>query len=174
MVDSFVGEIRIFAGSTAPTGWAFCNGDLLQVSQYQELYALVGTTYGGDGTTNFALPDLRGRVPIHKGSGPNLSPRALASKGGQETVSLNTTQIPSHSHTPRGSDTLANSDNPAGNVLAKRNQAFYKTNPTSTKIIALPSNVVDNTGSGTAHANMQPYLGVNFIISLQGVFPNQN
>ncbi len=155
MSDPFYGEIRMFAGTFAPRSWAFCNGQLLLVSQNEALFSLLGTIYGGDGRTNFGLPDLRGRLPIHKGQGPGLTSRRIGSAAGVETVTLTTNQMPGHNHTPQGSNDLASSDNPAGNILAQRNAAFYQTNPDQSSILDLPSGVVGSTGGGTAHSNIQ-------------------
>ena len=173
MSDPFYGEIRMFAGTFAPRGWAFCNGQLLQVSQNQALFSLLGTTYGGDGRTTFALPDLRGRIPLHQGTGLGLTERRLGSKGGSQTEILTVNQLPSHQHTPRGSSDLASSNSPSGTVVAKRNNNFYKTNPDPTKVVTFPSTVVGNTGGSQSHTNLQPVTGINFIICLVGSFPSR-
>ena len=160
-----VGEIRIFAGNFAPAGWMFCEGQLLPISENEVLFQLIGTTYGGDGESVFALPDLRGRVPIHQGNG-----FILAETGGVEEVTLTQNQIPVHNHPLRASTAVAQETNPTGNVNAQSTQAQqYIDDITSTNV--LPQ-AVQPAGGSQPHTNFQPYLCVNFIISLFGVFPN--
>jgi microcystin-dependent protein len=166
MAQPYVGEIRIFAGNFAPAGWMFCEGQLLPISENETLFQLIGTTYGGDGASTFALPDLRGRLPIHMGSG-----FVLAEPGGTENVTLTVNQIPAHSHPLAASSDNASSANASGNVLA--------TTPTYTPYIADVANTplvpssVGPTGGSQPHSNFQPYLCVDFIISLFGIFPSQ-
>jgi microcystin-dependent protein len=169
MTDPFVAEIRIFAGNYAPRGWAFCNGQLLPIPQNTALFALLGTTYGGNGQTNFALPNLQGRVPLHPGQGPGLNPYNLGQQGGQATVTLLTSQIPAHSHQPRASGASANSGNPASRALAAANQNIY--GPLPSLSVPMAAQAVAIAGGSQPHNNLQPYLVVNFIIALQGIFP---
>ena len=165
MAQPYVGEIRMFAGNFAPAGWMFCSGQLLPISEYETLFNLIGTTYGGDGQSTFALPDLRGRVPIHQGSG-----FTLAEIGGVETVTLTLQQYPIHNHNMLGSSGVANSANATNNVLARSPQikAFLNGSPT----VAMASQfLTPYNGGSQPHDNLQPYLCVNFILSLFGIFP---
>lgn len=172
MAQPYVGEIRMFAGNFAPSGWLFCEGQLIAISENETLFNLIGTTYGGDGQQTFALPDLRGRVPIHFGAGPGLSSRVLAETGGLEQVTLTTNQMPSHTHSFAASLSAATSNNSAGAVLA--------TSP-SVRVLSgfAPDNQLNTaailqTGGNQPHDNFQPYLCVNFIISQFGIFPSPN
>jgi microcystin-dependent protein len=172
MSEPFIAEIRIFAGNFAIRGWAFCSGQLLPISQNTALFSLVGTTYGGDGRTTFGLPNLQGRAPMHPGRGPGLTQRRLGESTGVETVGLTENQMPSHSHTARGSENAAVASTPFGNVVASgggRGINSYLNAETSvgTTRQLLPK------GGGQSHENMQPYLSMNFIIALQGVFPSR-
>lgn len=181
-MDPFLAEIVMFGGNFAPRGWAFCDGQLLPISQYSALFSILGTTYGGDGRTTFALPDMRGRAPLHPGNGPGLSSRKLGAKGGSETNTLNSTQLPSHSHTAAGTveanvnpGAQANTGNPGGSNFAFGTTNIYNAEATNQKMAA--NNVavtVNNTGGGQSVNNMQPWLAVNFIIALQGVFPSRS
>jgi microcystin-dependent protein len=167
MAQPYVGEIRMFAGNFAPAGWMFCEGQLLPISENETLFNLIGTTYGGDGESTFALPDLRGRIPLHFGNS-----FVLAETGGAEEVTLTTSQIPSHTHAFLGSGDLANSPNVASqNVVARSPQvnAFINTDPTQ----AMSPQCVGSVGGSQPHTNFQPYLCVDFIISLFGIFPSQ-
>jgi microcystin-dependent protein len=172
MSDPYIGEIRMFAGNYAPQDWAFCDGQLLPISQYDTLFALIGTTYGGDGQTTFALPDLRGRLPIHLGSGPGLSPRQLGEPGGAETVVLTSPQLPVHSHVLYASTSPAGSSSPAGNVTATVSGAniYGAGAPT----VAMNAQSVAPSGGSAPHDNVMPYLCLSFIIALYGIFPSQN
>lgn len=172
MADPFVGEIRMFAGSFAPRGWAFCDGQLLAVSQNDALFSLFGTIYGGDGRTTFGLPDLRGRVPIHAGSGPGLSPRSLGSGSGSETETLAIPTLTAHSHAYQASTHLADEAHPTGNVLAQPSAAspYFPANPN----VAMAATAVGDVGGGQSHANLMPFLCVNFIVALFGVYPSRN
>ena len=166
MSSPYVGEIRIFAGNFAPAGWMFCEGQILPISEYETLFNLIGTTYGGDGQSTFALPDLRGRVPIHQGNG-----FTLAENGGVETVTLTASQIPAHSHAFLATQSFGTLASPAGTVLAQ-NQAiklYESQNPPNT---ALAPGAVTPVGGNQPHDNFQPYLCVDFIISLFGIFPS--
>jgi microcystin-dependent protein len=170
-MDPYIGEIRLFAGNYAPKGWAICDGKMLRVNENQALFSIIGNQYGGDGKSTFALPDLRGKVAMHKGAGPGLTPRPLASTGGSETVTLLTGQIPPHTHQAK-CQTSSNSQSPVGNV--------WGPGPARPTIRQIYANVVDTVlnpgslgpaGNSQPHNNMQPYLGLNFIIALEGIFP---
>jgi microcystin-dependent protein len=165
-----LGEIRIFAGNFAPQGWAICDGRVLSVADNQELYALIGGSYGGNGRTTFALPDLRSRVPIHFGTGPGLSPRALGSMGGDETVTLTQEELPPHTHTPRANNDGGSSDRPVGDFWPRSTTSTQFGDP-STANTTLNAEAVAKSGKKQAHDNMLPYLPLNFIIALQGVYP---
>ena len=167
MSDPYIGEIRMFAGTFNPRGWAFCDGQLLQVSQNDALFSLLGTIYGGDGRTTFALPDLRGRIPIHEGQGAGLSNRRLGSRGGSENVTLTANQLPSHSHALYGRNVKSTSDDPAGRMPAITADDIYHNAPEGT----FSSQTVTNTGGGGSHVNLQPALCLNFIIALVGQYP---
>jgi microcystin-dependent protein len=165
MAQPYVGEIRMFAGNFAPAGWMFCEGQLLPISEYETLFNLIGTTYGGDGQSTFALPDLRGRVPIHFGNG-----FTLAETGGVETVTLTVSQIPAHSHPLLATNAAATSTSPSTNVFAKPSKNMYRDPPPAN---AMGPQAVGSTGGSQPHDNFQPYLCVDFIISLFGIFPSQ-
>ena len=163
MADPFVAEIRIFPFNFAPKGWAFCDGQLLPISQNTALFSLLGTMYGGNGQTTFQLPDLRGRVPIHEGSG-----HTLAEKGGSEAVTINSQSLPTHNHTVKVFNDNANAT-PAGNFFAAANNT-YQPKPQNTTLAA---NSVTNTGGSQPHTNQQPFTVLSFCIALQGIFPSQ-
>lgn len=171
MADPFLSEIKIVGFNFAPRGWAFCDGQLLAISQNQSLFALLGTTYGGDGRTTFGLPDLRGRTPIHYGQGPGLTQRHLGSKDGEENHTLSVDEIPQHNHAVNASSMDGNTTQPKGNILAATPAQTYR-DPTS--LISLDSGSLTNSGSGGSHNNMQPYMAVSFCIALQGIFPSRN
>jgi microcystin-dependent protein len=171
MAEPFLGEIRMFGGNFAPLGWAFCSGQLLPISEFDALFALIGTTYGGDGQTTFALPNLQGRFAVHQGSNGS-SNRIIGEIDGSETVTLNSSQMPSHTHTAVGSG--------SGNLASPAN-AFWSTDPGGNTAAyneaggsAMSGSALLPVGSGQPHDNRQPYLGVTFIIALQGIFPSQN
>jgi microcystin-dependent protein len=165
MGTPFIGEIRVFAGNFAPTGWAICDGRLLLKAQNQALFDLIGTTYGGDGQTNFAVPDLRGRVPIQKGNG-----FALGQKGGTETVALSVSQIPTHSHAPGCQSASGDFTSPLGHVWAGSADALlYADANAPTTPMNINSMAVN--GGGVPHDNMLPFVGLNFIIALVGDVP---
>jgi microcystin-dependent protein len=166
MAQPYVGEIRMFAGNFPPSGWMFCEGQLLPISENETLFQLIGTTYGGDGQSTFALPDLRGRVPIHVGNGVSL-----AETGGVESVTLTTQQIPAHPHTLLGSSGIANDPNPQNNVLGESSAISMYQSATPTAPMAPGS--IGSVGGSQPHDNFQPYLCVDFIISLFGIFPSQ-
>jgi microcystin-dependent protein len=166
MAQPYVGEIRMFAGNFAPAGWMFCEGQLLPISEYETLFNLIGTTYGGDGQSTFALPDLRGRIPLHFGNG-----FTLAETGGVETVTLTVSQIPAHSHALLGTSSNATAPSPASDVYAQSlTVSFYNS---GTPNAAMAAGTGGSTGGSQPHNNFQPYLCVDFIISLFGIFPSQ-
>lgn len=164
MAQPYVGEIRMFAGNFAPAGWMFCEGQLLPISENETLFQLIGTTYGGDGESTFALPDLRGRVPIHQGNG-----FILAETGGVEEVTLTVNQIPAHSHPMLATNDLSTSTTPLNHVLCQSvNKNFRAGNPG----VFLSPQAIASTGGSQPHTNFQPYLCIDFIISLFGIFPS--
>jgi microcystin-dependent protein len=169
MAEPFLSEIRVMSFGFAPKGWALSNGQLLPINQNQALFSLLGTTFGGDGRVNFALPDLRGRTPIHVGSGHTLGER-----GGEQAHTLSIAELPTHAHVLSASSTLGNSVNPrtvsGGNLLAREPGNAYS-NATNA-LIAFPADTVANVGGSQAHLNMQPFLTLNFCIALQGIFPS--
>jgi microcystin-dependent protein len=170
MSEPFVGEIRMFAGNFAPRGWAFCDGQLLPVEQYDALFSLLGTIYGGDGRTTFALPDLRCRVPIHSGGGPGLTQRNLGDKSGAEAVAITANQLPSHSHTLEASSDAADVNAPQGKVLSKPTGNFYVENPS----VNMHPSTIGNVGASQGHNNTMPSLCVHFIIALFGIYPSRH
>lgn len=171
-MEPFLGQIVMFAGNFAPRGWAFCDGQLLPISQYSALFSILGTTYGGDGRTTFGLPELRGRVAMHPGSGPGLTPRSLGQKSGVENVTLNITQIPSHNHNVSvGVNTAAGEETDPITILSSHAGAFNE-DPTSGATLGGVNE--SNAGGNQDHTNIQPFQCVNFIIALQGTFPSRN
>lgn len=172
MAEPYVGEIRMFAGNFAPQGWAYCDGRLLAVSENDALFSLLGTTYGGDGVTSFGLPDMRGRLPIHAGTGPGLSPRRLGVKDGVEAVTVTVNQLPSHNHEFKGTDELAASPNPESNVVARSTvvKAYIKNDVVNQN---LNLDTLSHVGGSRSHTNLMPFLCVNFIISLFGIYPSR-
>ncbi|MBK8506530.1 MAG: phage tail protein [Saprospiraceae bacterium] len=167
MADPFVAEIRIFPFNFAPKGWAWCDGQLLPLSQNTALFSLLGTTYGGNGKSNFALPDLQGRSPMHPGQGPGLSLHDLGETGGSETVTLLESEIPSHSHTIQATNDSGLQSTPGGAVMARAN--IYNT--TGPGNVMMSNQALSLTGGDQPHNNLQPYLTFYFCIALQGVFP---
>lgn len=177
MSETFIGEIRMFAGNFAPRGWSFCDGELVAVSQNDALFSLFGTIYGGDGRTTFALPDLRGRIPVHMGTGAGLSSRPLGQKIGTEEVSLIVNEIPSHAHDVYAGNDSATSRTLAGKVLARGVDAtdkFYVDSGADTVKRNLISGTVANTGGGQPHFNLMSTQCVNFIVALSGTYPNRH
>lgn len=172
MSEPFVGEIRMFAGNFAPRGWAFCDGQLLAVSQNDALFSLFGTIYGGDGRTTFGLPDMRGRLPIHAGHGPGLSERRLGSKGGAENVTLTVNQLPSHNHALGVNSELGNQAQPAGALAAARtgDATYVEDIPDSN----FSNSAISNVGGSRSHTNIMPYLCVHFIVALFGIYPSRH
>jgi microcystin-dependent protein len=171
MSEPFVGEIRMFAGNFAPRGWAFCDGQLLAVSQNDALFSLFGTTYGGDGRTTFGLPDMRGRVPIHAGAGPGLTNRRLGAKGGSEKVTLTVNQMPSHTHQLKASTQTADDAAPGGKVTAQSDTRLYIND---TPVVAMNGASITNVGGSGSHDNMIPFLCIHFIVALFGVYPSRS
>jgi microcystin-dependent protein len=173
MSEPFLGEIRMGGWNFAPQGWALCNGQLLSISQNTALFSLLGTTYGGNGQTTFALPDLRGRVPVHFGQGPGLSNYDQGQVGGTESVTLTPNQMPVHNHHVNSYDNQGSSGTPTGNFPAADGTGFTADwNDTSSTQMA--PGMLTNSGGGQPHSNIQPFLTVNFVIALQGIFPSRN
>jgi microcystin-dependent protein len=170
MADPFLAEIRIFGFNFPPKGWAFCDGQIMPISQNTALFSLLGTTYGGDGKSTFALPDMQGNVPMHPGQGQGLSLRDLGEMGGSQTVTLLTTEIPAHSHTLRGVENDPTFFTPIGNIPAGINQ-MYVTGSAPNTTMAPQSLAI--AGGSQPHNNLMPYLTLNFCIALQGVFPQR-
>jgi microcystin-dependent protein len=172
MSEPFIGEIRMFAGNFAPRGWAFCDGQLLAISQNDALFSLLGTIYGGDGRTTFGLPDMRGRIPNHAGSGPGLSSRRLGDKLGNENETLNTSQLPSHSHEFQASTASGTQSTNNGQYLASSAnvRVFRPVGATGN----LLSTSMTNVGGNSPHNNMMPFLCINFIIALFGIYPSRS
>jgi len=166
MAEPFLSEVRIMSFVFAPKGWALCNGQLLPINQNQALFSLLGTTFGGDGRVNFALPDLRGRVPIHVGSG-----HTLGEKGGEQAHTLSIAEIPTHTHVANGTTNAADTNTPANNtLLGIVNDAYGD----PLNLQAMAASEITNTGGSQAHLNMQPFLTLSFCIALQGIFPSPN
>jgi microcystin-dependent protein len=167
MAEPFLSEIRLMSFVFAPKGWALCNGQLLPINQNQALFSLLGTTFGGDGRVNFALPDLRGRTPIHVGSGHTLGER-----GGEQAHTLSIAELPEHVHVLSGTSTNGTAQIPAGNLMAPTpSQAYHSAD---NALVAFSPQAVTNVGGSQAHLNMQPFLTLNFCIALQGIFPSPN
>jgi microcystin-dependent protein len=167
MAQPYIGEIRMFAGNFAPAGWMFCEGQLLPISEYETLFNLIGTTYGGDGQSTFALPDLRGRIPLHQGNG-----FILAETGGSEEITLTVAQIPVHTHALLSSQTAATTSDPTSNTLAIAPVVTTLPYGTDGPLTNLSPTSISSTGGNQPHNNFQPYLCVDFIISLFGIFPS--
>ncbi len=165
MAEPFLSEIRLMSFVFAPKGWALCNGQFLPINQNQALFALLGTTYGGNGQTTFALPDLRGKVPIHAGVG-----HTLGETGGQQAVTLTQQQMPAHTHFANTANVNSNTNVPGGNLLAVAANMY---GPVANLTTLVPS-TIGNVGGSQAHLNMQPFLTISFCIALQGIFPSQN
>ncbi|PLY01014.1 MAG: phage tail protein [Desulfuromonas sp.] len=172
MSEPFVAEIRIFAGNFAPRSWAFCDGQLLPISQNTALFSLIGTTYGGDGRTTTALPNLQGRAPMHPGRGPGLTSHRLGERGGLETVTLTEAQMPSHNHTPRAANVPATMNAPDGSTALARSVGGNSYAPAA-NLVPMADGVLAPSGSSQAHNNMQPFLTLNYIIALQGLYPSR-
>ncbi|MGO4377753.1 phage tail protein [Pseudoduganella sp. RAF19] len=173
MAQPFLAEVRIFAGNYAPQGWALCNGQILPIAQNQALFSLLGTTYGGNGVNNFALPNLQQRIPLHQGQGPGLTPRMLGEIGGEATHQLTLNEMAGHNHSLNGTNTPPSVGSPAGALLAAPPGATPPYHDPSS-LAPMPVGSLSTTGNNTPHNNQQPYLVLNFIIALQGIFPSRN
>jgi microcystin-dependent protein len=181
MSDQFIGEIRMFGGNFAISGWALCNGQLLGIAQNTALFSLIGTTYGGDGQQTFALPNLQGRLPLHQGTGPGLSPRSMGEMAGTETVTLTLNQIPSHTHGALASTDQGSLNGPGPTAVPAKpvdtaSTATLYVLPGTSPVTATPmaASSVGTTGGNESHGNMMPSLAVSFIIALVGIFPSRN
>lgn len=177
MSEPFIAEIRIFAGNFAPRNWAFCDGQLLPIAQNTALFSLIGTTYGGDGRTTTALPNLQGRAPMHPGRGPGLTDRRLGQTGGTETAALSELQMPSHTHQLRGDEGAADEEgdnDPAGNLtgVTQSNEEIYNTS--ATNLVNMAPQAIVNNGGNQVHNNLQPLLTINYIIALVGLYPSRS
>lgn len=171
--NPYVGQIKMFAGNFAPAGWMFCEGQLLPISEYETLFVIIGTTYGGDGQTTFALPDLRGRLPMHTGTGQGLTPRVIGEMGGSENVTLTINQMPAHNHLVNAVTADGNQSTPTGSLYANT-KVLDKEYSDAASNTVMKSTMVGNTGGNQSIDNRQPSLAVSFIISLYGIFPSQN
>jgi microcystin-dependent protein len=171
MANPFVAEIRIFPFNFAPKGWAFCDGQILPLSQNTALFSLLGTTYGGDGKSNFALPNMQGNAPMHPGQGPGLSLHDLGETGGEDTVTLLESEIPSHSHGLMAQATQATAQTPAPTMGLARSRTIAIYSATTSPVVAMSDNTVAPAGGDQPHNSLQPYLTLNFCIALQGVYP---
>jgi len=172
MSEPFVGEVRMFAGNFAPRGWAFCDGQLLAVSQNDALFSLFGTIYGGDGRTTFGLPDMRGRIPVHAGHGPGLSERRLGSKAGTEDVTLTVNQMPSHTHALKASQATGASASPGNNTLGRTTNFDLYIDDTPSGDMA--ASAISAVGGSRSHTNVMPYECVHFIVALFGIYPSRH
>ncbi len=174
-VDCFVGEIRIFAGTFSPEGWAYCNGQLLSITDFPELYSLISNNYGGDGRTSFALPDYRGRIIAGQGLGPGLTSRTLGQMFGSETVTLTEAEIPSHNHPFTATTNTANQLSPEGAILADpgTGAVMYEAEASADQLKPLSGDSVKTAGAGLPHSNMMPFSAVSYIIALKGIYPQR-
>lgn len=176
MVDCYVGEVRLFAGSRTPTGWHLCDGTLVQINDYQTLFSLIGTLYGGDGATTFGLPDLRGRVPVGQGTGPSLQPKQAGTKGGVESVALVEANLPPHTHLVQTTGTPATTNTPGSTVtFANAASPFveYHSSASASTVEQLHPRTILPAGNGAPHDNMMPTMVLNYIISLNGIYPSR-
>ena len=173
MATPYIGEIRMFGGTYAPYGWSFCNGVLLPISQYDVLFQLIGTTYGGDGVNTFAVPDLQGRLPIHQGQGNNLSNYPIGSRAGVETVTLVPNQLPVHNHGAVGSATGSAASNPTNNTWGNNAIANKSFGPGTSANATMNAASIGYTGNNVPHDNLTPFQVISFIIALQGIYPTQ-
>lgn len=176
MSNPFLGEIRMFAGSFAPRNWALCNGQILSISQNTALFSILGTYYGGNGTTNFALPNLQGMAPLGAGTGPGLTPRSIGETGGETSVTLLPNEMPTHNHGVNASSSVGNQVEPANGVWsvagAGRGEKMYAASAGTSA--PMSPQAISTVGGGQPHNNLQPYLTLNFIIALNGIFPSRN
>lgn len=171
-MEPFLGQIQPFGFNFQPRGWAFCDGQILSINSYQSLFSLLGTTYGGDGRTSFALPDLRGRTIRHVGTGGGLDPVSWGQRGGAETIALTAATMPSHNHAFRATSAIATADEPSNTVVIGSDAVIYSTETTG--VVKLRSSVLSNTGNGQAFNSMNPYIGIWVCIALSGTFPSRN
>lgn len=174
MAEPFIGEIKMFAGNFAPRGWATCQGQILSIAQNTALFSLLGTTYGGNGQTTFALPDLRGRAPVHWGQGPGLPPFSLGQMAGQEAVTLLASNLPAHGHGVMASGDLAGATSAAGALLGAKGRGGVDVYASGGAATQLAPGTSSATGGSQAHPNLQPSLAIVFIIALEGIFPSRN
>ena len=177
MSEPYVAEIKMFAGNFAPRGYAFCSGQLLSIAQNTALFALLGTNYGGDGRVTFGLPDLQGRAPMYWGQGPGLTQRFIGELGGEQNVTLISTEMPAHNHFLQCNVSGGASNNPQGATFGaalRGSPPFYTAQPTQQQTVPMAPQALGITGGSQPHNNMQPYLAVSFIIALQGIFPPRN
>ena len=180
-MEGTIGQIMLFGGNFAPRNWAFCNGQLISISSNSSLFSVLGTIYGGDGRTSFALPDLRGRAPIHPGTGAGLPSYREGQRGGNESVKLTKDQIPSHTHGLTNANVQVGAegkgstktDNPAGGFISSIGGGF-STTPGSGNMGGTPNGASDSAGGGASHSNMQPFLAINYIVCLQGIYPSRS
>ncbi|MBN2773644.1 MAG: tail fiber protein [Prolixibacteraceae bacterium] len=172
-MDGYLGEVKLFAGNYPPAGWVYCQGQILAIAQYQALYSVVGTTYGGNGTTSFGIPNLCGRVPLGPGTGTGLTPHVIGQGGGHERVALTTNDLPAHNHSVKCDTTssLAQSSNdPEGRIPAKTTSGnAYGTSETGNP--EMKADMINNTGGNQSHENMQPWLCINYIMCVEGMYP---
>ncbi|UIO40638.1 tail fiber protein [Brevibacillus brevis] len=171
MAEPFLGEIRMFGGDFAPQGWALCEGQILSISEYDTLFSLIGFTYGGDGQTTFALPDLRGRIPLHQGKNPSTGTTfVIGEKNGVESVTLNVPQLPAHTHTVHASSQPGTQNSPTNAVWAKNSQLYSTNAPDG----LMNASSLSTVGGNQPHSNLMPFTVINFIIALYGIYPQQN
>jgi microcystin-dependent protein len=169
MSTPYIGEIRMVAFNFAPAGWALCDGQLMSISQNDALFNLIGTTYGGDGLTTFALPNLAGRLPVHMGAGAGLSTRVIGESSGSESVTLISTQLPGHTHAPQGLSFSGSQSSPQNGVWAGSADAHYSASPAN---LPMRNNLIGGTGGSQPHTNLMPFTAINFTISLFGIYPS--
>ncbi len=174
MSEPFVAEVRIFAGNFAPRGWAFCDGQLLPISQNTALFSLIGNTYGGDGRTTTALPDLRGRAPMHPGSGPGLTSRRLGQRGGNDSITLTESQLPNHDHNAQAYARPGDLADPTNRFLARSSGPNTYQSDTTNNLTTMNSAALAPAGGSQSHNNLQPFLTLNFIIALVGLYPSRS
>ncbi|MFM2486256.1 phage tail protein [Celerinatantimonas yamalensis] len=174
MSDPFLGEIRMFAGDYAPKAWGFCDGQIMNIASNDALFSLLGTSYGGDGVTTFALPDMRGRIPVHCGQGNGLTNRPLGSRYGSERVPLTEQQMPVHRHTMYASTDAAVDSQPEGRVTAVADPGFYSEGQNSSFIVDYPESAMSDTGEGNTHDNVMPSLVIHFIMAFNGLYPQRD
>ncbi len=174
MSEPFIAEVKIFAGDFAPRGWSFCDGQLLPIAQNTALFSLIGTTFGGDGRTTTALPDLQGRAPMHPGNGPGLTSRRLGQTGGAETSSISSAQLPAHNHLLNATTAPASTFVPSSTTIFSRSMGGYAYDSTDNADVSLNAGVLANAGGSQSHTNMQPFLALRYIIALTGLYPSRS